>query len=311
MRNEMDKDIQKLRSKLSVSHPKDAPLFCESIPDNLRVVSRQYELHNIHSFHNLRIAFICHGWSETFQEDVVVKMIPPYLSTYASESAGYKRLSNDYMCPVLAFEDSLNTLILPKLMSPGDAGGEPSGMDGLLAAVGNETIPYINNKDGTPTYEDIYQQTVEMAGSHASYMNMKDRDFPTAACSQLWEQYFSRSPLYISHGDIHTGNLLRDRNGRLLAIDPLAYASPYPFRFTRYILVPSLFDHHNIKDLDARFQHALQYCHGCTEEELRQAIVIDCHFLMASLLVQSDRHDFIRDNVIPLMHTVFNHFSTQ
>ena len=307
----MEKDIQQLCSKLAVSNPKDAQAFCQEIPGKLQALSGKYKLRNLSPIPNLRIAFLCYAWSEIFQKDVVVKMIPPYLQTYASESAGYRCLDTEhkYMCPVLAFEDSLDTLILPKLMPPVHAGSVLPGLDALLDAIGKESIPYINNESGTPTYKDIYQLTVKKAAAHASALDLSDEDFPATTCSRIWDEFFSHEPLYICHGDIHAGNLMQDQNGYLLAIDPLAYASPYPFRFTRYILVPGLFDRQDKHNLEARFQYAMKFCHGCSENKLRQATIIDCHFLLAALLVQSDRDDVIRNLAVPLMKTVFNHFS--
>ena len=190
-------------------------------------------------------------------EEFIVKMIPDFLKRYENEKNAYLNLSNKYMCELNTFNDENSALFMPK----------------LYPIQGNI---FENNKVLTNFFERVFENSTECTDTLKNmnfkvfYENLKKLDSENVESKyrneilkninnsiELYNKYFSKSSLYLIHGDLRKENILRKDN-MLFAIDPIGYVAPRVFETSRFI-IDDIYSNKDIFDENSRLKLLVEY----------------------------------------------------
>ncbi len=170
------------------------------------------------------------------ENEFIIKVIPEFLHRYESERDSYKVLSNKFLCKLLDYDNSNNSIILKKLRNATPAFFEDNiNLTNFFSRVFTNTTLYTNalkDKAFINFYNNLKEKLtnkdkIKYLSSEITYCLGKAVDF--------FNNYFSNSKLYIIHGDLRKDNILKDDND-YYAIDPIGYIAPIEFETSRFII---------------------------------------------------------------------------
>ena len=165
----------------------------------------------------------------------VLKLIPPFLNRYENEKKIYQIFSKDFMCDLLDFDDNNNALFIKKLdNSNSNLFEQNKKLTDFFTKVFKSPIAY-NVKEHS-CFEKIIDNinTKKKNIKKVPYLK-KELETLLDKAINYYESTFSKSKLYVIHGDLREENIL-EYDGKFYAIDPIGYVAPLEMETSRFII---------------------------------------------------------------------------
>lgn len=225
-----------------------------------------------------RLGLIFWGYSKLYNKNLVLKIIPEFLSVFEIESTAYKHLSESYMCKIFEINDIQNVIVMEKLDN-------------------EKTLKYSENKEAVLDFFDkVYSNLIEFQNLNSplyievfktyfeqlNEMNVNDYDFLKEKALELYEEKFKDKQLYLLHCDLHSKNIMKGEDD-YYAIDPLGYVAPKEFAFVRFIITELFFISNTKEYLGKLLEFISRYSNY---DKLLYAAYIDSIFFLSGLLLQ-------------------------
>lgn len=207
------------------------PAWLQQLPGLYDRLAKQWGLQSFAVYHISTYGLVLETQSTTYGE-VVLKMVPPYTGRYDREKAAYQQLATDYMCPLLASDDTGCALLLRRI-----APGKYADFDDNICLTDFfdrvvRTAEEIERHPVFPAYRTDLLAALQRSQEAPFLAEPLEREMQTALA--LYDARFADSKTYLLHGDLHHHNLLRTAQG-YRAIDPIGCLAPIAFEFTRFI----------------------------------------------------------------------------
>lgn len=238
-------------------YPKETELWINNIFSFYKELENQYgHIKNITLSQTSRFGIVMFLEMNN-NEEIIVKMIPEFLERYKNEKNAYLNLSNKYMCELINFNDENNALFMPKLYPiQGNIFENNKVLTNFFERVFENPTEYIDdlkNKHFKRFYENLKNLNLEIPTS--KYKNEILKNINNSI--KLYDKYFSKSKLYLIHGDLRKDNILRKDN-MLFAIDPIGYIAPKVFETSRFI-IDDIYTNRDIFDENSRLKILVEY----------------------------------------------------
>lgn len=167
--------------------------------------------------------------------EIIVKFIPDFVGRYERELEAIRILPKSYMCGLIDADEDCNCMILQKITPARYACFEENlKLTEMFHHVIEDAIPFSENMQ--LNYIPYYFDELKGKLANASAMPyLRDKIQPELEYAvKLYEEYFSNSPRYILHGDLHEQNILDDGT-RFWGIDPNGMLGPIELECVRFI----------------------------------------------------------------------------
>lgn len=247
---------------------------------NLAVYGEQWELSHFKLIPHFSasLVFRCHSAQDG---EAVLKIGHPASREMATEYHTLKEYNGNTFCKVYK-SDLQGGVFLEECIQPGDPlRNEPSLDTRLVIFCGIYQGLHIPaaNLEMYPTYKDwVYRITDYMstrAEHNALYLKMKKaRDIYDVVSSQYTEKV-------LLHGDLHHGNILRNRVGGYTMIDPKGVIGDPVFDTPRFIL--NEFENEVTPELQLKISHIISTL--ATELAIPSDILKQCLFVEMTMAV--------------------------
>lgn len=189
--------------------------------------------------------------------EFIIKVIPTFIGRYESERDSYKTLSKQFMCKLLAYDDSNNSIILKKLRNATSAFFEDNiNLTNFFSRVFNNSCIYSDDLSDKAFiyFHDQLQEKVNSNQSPQFFAKKINNCLKKAL--NYYNNNFKNSNLYVIHGDLRKDNILKDDND-YYAIDPIGYIAPLEFETSRFI-IDDIYSN-KLFDMDDRLEMLLNY----------------------------------------------------
>lgn len=275
--------IHKIYQGLCVTYPNEtASWFCHLRKITNRLVDR-WKLTDIRLLPGSSLGIILEAHSSLFRQNVAVKIIPPYIMRYKAELAAYQALSPEYMCPLLDYDNAVCALLLKKIEpgTPFHFNKDRKQLKCFFDVVYNNTLTA--NDKSFDSYFQLYNEKVLLA--HKNDYLLKLRMQYVMQSQKAIDRYFKNDDLYFMHGDLHSGNVLKDTS-HFYAVDPLGFLAPRDFIFTRFAIFQIVFS----EDIAEQFLKTAEFLSDYIDiEKFTVALFIDTVMAIHTGIVQD--HD--------------------
>lgn len=260
----------------------------------------KYRIDNLDIMEGGRLGLLLCGYSDIFEFDVVIKIIPDFLNSFDIELKAYKLLSRSYMCPLIDYDPKDNVLILKKLNGkPFDFKTEKDLIKRFFDNV-YANLSICKNIEDNKSYKDILINNINKIKN--INFDFENRSELEKNVIDIYENEFETKPQYLIHGDLHANNVLHDEND-LKAIDPLGYVTSIDFTFVRFIFVELFY----ANEIENYFDELLDFISSYTnKEDLLKALLIDGYLFLTTLFIQVDKPDKLFVKVKKIIQLILN-----
>ena len=218
---------------------------------------------------NFGLVFECK--SEIY-DDVVVKIIPPFVGRYKRELEAVIKMQGEHMVRLIAYDEECSALLLERI-TPGDYVNPDRDIaeieilyKDILLKENFEIEERIICESHIPDFMDELYEKYCMAKSMSVFSMECEKYYKLA--KQLYNVFGKKR--FLIHGDISCKNaLLAERNIKL--IDPLGYYAPIEFEGARMISYYCLENMISIKNMFEEKIH--EYI--LEKNKLKNAVIID------------------------------------
>lgn len=270
--------------------------FLTNLPNILDKYINYYQLNDISLMKGGRLGLIFTSYSNKYNKDIVIKIIPNFLKVFEIEANAYKNLSSSYMCPLIEINEKDNVIVMDKLDNNDKLDfNNKETLNNYFSTVYN-SLSEKNDIDNN-NYIDIYTRY---------YKELRKTKIPPLAEKNIksgyhrYQKIFNNNKLYLLHGDLHSNNVL-GQNGTYKAIDPLGYLAPKEFTFVRFIITELFF-----KETSQDYLNELinQFDIYFDKYKLLNALYIDACLFLEALLLQIDNYEKLLPKVIEIIDLI-------
>jgi len=270
--------------------------FIKKVPFILEKYKNDLLIDDITLLKGGRLGLIFSGYSKKYNKELVLKIIPSFLKVFNIEANAYKKLPNEYMCPVYKIDDTNNVIVMEKLNN-------------------KETLNFSKSKEETEKFFNTVFSNLILgeADEPMSYFGILNRYFDEIGNVDIdewedlkksvldrYEKYFKNDQLYLIHGDLHSNNIMKNNDG-YRAIDPLGYASPKEFMFARFIITELFFTDCSQEYFEELIDFISKYS---DKERLLNAVYIDSMLFLSALLLQIENYSKALPKVMDIINLI-------
>lgn len=197
-------------------------------------LSEKWELKSFIPSQTSRYGLVLFAKSEKYN-DVVVKFIPDFVDRFESEIDSYKELSKDYMCPFLDYDTDARALLLKKVSPAKYADFNDNILLTEFFDKVDKSIRSVKAVDNSERFLDYFKdlKTKLEDIDTLPFCKGQIKDHLETAV-HMYEKYFSDSPMYLCHGDLHTFNIILGTEG-YVGVDPIGVIAPRELEYVRFI----------------------------------------------------------------------------
>lgn len=213
----------------SIIEDKDFKRWISNIEIALSHYIKELNIKELRQFKESSFGIILEGSSNI--GIIVMKLIPPQINRYQNEKRAYKLLSKKIMCPVIQFDDSINMILMKHCGKRIDSElVDEIIIKDFFLSVKENLLPFVHSdySSSFPSYHDMLSKKMN------NMMNNSIIEQHIRNAVTLYDRYFSMSPLFFLHGDLHYGNILI-LGDCIRAVDPIGYIAPEAFEYARFI----------------------------------------------------------------------------
>lgn len=294
--------LESLRSNLAFTYPQETNLWFNDVAFIIQDSIDRWRLRKVEVVKGGTLGLVIRAFSDTYNTQVIVKIIPPFLNRFESEVSAYQMLSSKFLCRVYDYIQKEGVLLLEDL-DPGCGfvfGRDSSILKEYFIDFYNYTLT--SQKSACFSFLDFYNEKWKM--SSLKSFQLKKRTYFKAIADRLLENFFASSQCYNLHGDLHSGNLLWCHD-TLIAIDPLGFSAPIDFMFSRF----TLFQLIEADDWHRCLEEIISYLSFAITDinMFLYALIIDCELCIETGVVQLNDNYIMASKFIRIMEFLLDY----
>lgn len=214
----------------------------------------------------------------------VLKIIPPFIERYIGERSCYQSINKSFMCELLDYDDSCSAILLECCDDAGVSfGSNNKTLFSFFEKVMNNSLT--EKGDSFKNYREILCN--KLREDNFTYKKDIIMNYVAAAVEEM-KKTFSTDDEILIHGDLHRYNIMQ-KNGELVAIDPIGYVANKEFDIVRYIGTELTDGEGNIKE---KCEEMLTFFAPLSSyEKLKSALFIDIVFRLHNSLFENSNYD--------------------
>ena len=206
-------------------------IWASNVDIGLSCYLKEFEIVEINQIMDSAFGILLEGKSNVGR--IVCKLIPPQTGRYHNEKLSYQLLSKKFMCPVIRFDDTIN-MILMKHCGKRIEGEliDKKCLNNFFLTVKDNFLP-LSSLHQYSSFSSYY--SILVSKLHNPLNNTNDHiEHHIIQAVNMYNEYFSSTPLFLIHGDLHYGNILL-LDDCIRAVDPIGYIAPEAFEYVRFI----------------------------------------------------------------------------
>lgn len=232
----------------------------------------------------------------------VIKIVPPFIDRYEQEKNCYKDIDSSIMCGLIDYDNNTNTLLLERC-NYSEKADFYSGNRSIIELF-EKTKKYFctqNIESRSGEYSGYYNLLLsKMQNNRFEYKTQTIMDYIDKAI-KMYNTVFKDDKKGLIHGDMHRHNIV-EKNGKLVAIDPIGFIAPFEFELARYICT-------ELTDGDSysktRFAEIVDDFSVLAEKEkIVSACYIDMVFRLHNSIFENDNYD-LTNKWLSVLETLF------
>ena len=215
-------------------YPEQTDAWLGKIASEYSRLANQWGLKSFIPSQTSRYGLVLFAESETYG-DVVVKFIPDFVDRFETEIASYQELSPDYMCEFLGCDYAARAMLLRRVSPAKYADFNDNILLTEFFDKVDKTIRPVKAVHAPERFLDYYADLRQKLTDIETVPFFRERiKEHLQAAIAMYDQYFSDSPLYLCHGDLHAFNIIQGQDG-YVAVDPLGVRAPRELEYVRFI----------------------------------------------------------------------------
>lgn len=294
--------LDNLRSNLAFTYPQETNLWLNDVAFVIQDSIDRWRLRKVELVKGGTLGLVIRAFSDTYDTQVIVKIIPPFLNRFESELSAYQMLSSKYLCRMYDYIPKEGVLLL-ECLNPGCSfvfERDILKLKKYFVEFYNYTIAC--QKCSCFSFRDFYNEKWQLASLQTFQLNK--RTYYKTIADRLIENIFASSQCYNLHGDLHSGNLLWSHD-TLIAIDPLGFSAPIEFMFSRF----TLFQFIECDDWHGCMERMIDFLSFAISDINRflYALIIDCELCIETGVVQLNDNYIMASKFLGIMEFLLDY----
>ncbi len=167
--------------------------------------------------------------------EVIVKFIPDFIERYQRELEAFRFLPDSYMCRLIDWDDSCNSMLMTKITPAHYASFEDNiKLTEFFRRVVNDATPYAEDLGLKYIPDYLFELREKIANMSIVKFFPEQIEKELKEAEKLYLNNFSDEKKYVIHGDLHELNILNDGQN-FWGIDPIGFVGPIELECVRFI----------------------------------------------------------------------------
>lgn len=278
-------NVSRLNKYLEFNYPTETKKWAEKLERYIEELLKEWQITEYRVIKTSHFGIIFLAKSVKYGK-CVLKIIPPFIDRYMGERSCYQSINSSFMCELYDFNDSCSAILLERCA------------DASIDTTGTELLDFFNKVLGS-SLTTIPEELSDQFKSYAKILEDKQciTDFEynkdiimdyVARAVKMFKEAFDEKDFALIHGDLHRYNIM-EKNGELVAIDPIGYIAPREIDIARFIGT-ELTD--SGKDIKECASELINYFSAIADKNvIEKALFIDIVFRLHNSLFENDDYE--------------------